>query len=84
MGSLSPHTSLSPQHHGQELGRPHLELHAARAAVQAVQEVLQEAVAAARGLMGDLWGARVREGLAATELGAPAPGPGFRSVRLLK
>lgn len=84
MDALSPHTSLPPQHHGQELGRPHLELHAARAAVQAVQEVLQETVAAARGLVGDLWEARVREGLAATELGAPAPGPGFRSARFLK
>lgn len=81
-GALGPHPSLPPQHHGQELGRPHLELHAARAAVQAVQEVFQEAVAAARGLVGDLWEARVREGLA--ELGAPAPGPGFRSIRLLR
>lgn len=32
----------------------HLELHVARAAVQAVQEVLQQALAAAQRLVGDL------------------------------
>ena len=35
--------------------RTHLELHAARAAVQTVQQVLQETLAAAQGFVGDLW-----------------------------
>lgn len=33
----------------------HLELHAAGAAVQTVQEVLQQALAVAQGLVGDFW-----------------------------
>ena len=33
----------------------HLELHAARSAVQTVQQVLQETLAAAQGFVGDLW-----------------------------
>lgn len=37
------------------LSRPHLELHAAGATVQTVQKVLQEALAAAQGLVGDFW-----------------------------
>lgn len=47
----------------------HLELHAARAAVQTAQQVLQEALAAAQGLVGDLWEALVREWAARAAIG---------------
>lgn len=50
----------------------HLELHTAGATVQTVQKVLQEALAAAQGLVGDFW--------EVTGLGKERADPGLHSV----
>lgn len=53
--SQSPGADLAPRIGLQAHSPPHLELHAARAAVQTVQKVLQQALAVAQGLVGDFW-----------------------------
>lgn len=50
-----PRPDLAPRIGLQAHSPPHLELHAARAAVQTVQKVLQQALAVAQGLVGDFW-----------------------------